>query len=75
MRDYKSLSPEEKVAVGNKWLLRNEVYEIEIVKTAEGFGICKKNEGENILLDLPGFEEIVREIQIEYRLDNSPEII
>ena len=75
MRDYSSLSPEEKVLVGNRWLIRNEVYQISIINTPEGFGI-KKNEPDNeLLLTMSDFEEIIREIQKAYRLDNSPELI
>ena len=75
MRDYSSLSPEEKTLVGNRWLIRNEVYQISIINTPEGFGI-KKNEPDNeLLLTMPDFEEIIREIQKAYRLDNSPELI
>ncbi len=72
MRDYSNLTPDEKVRTGNRWLIRNEVEEIVISLKPEGFGIDNKDTGE-CLLTMPEFEEIVRQIQIEYRLDNSPE--
>ncbi|MBE7020484.1 MAG: hypothetical protein E7411_03500 [Ruminococcaceae bacterium] len=72
MRDYNGLSPEKKIEAGNRWLIRNKIYEIEIT-LSEGEYCISKRIGNEILLKLPVFEEIIKQIQIEYRLDNSPE--
>lgn len=72
MRDYNGLSPEKKIEAGNRWLIKNKIYEIEIT-LSEGEYCISKRIGNKILLKLPVFEEIIKQIQIEYRLDNSPE--
>ncbi len=72
MRDYSNLTAIQKVEAGNKWLLRNEVDEIEFALKQDGFAIDKKADKKSLLI-MPEFEDIVRAIQIEYRLDSSPE--
>ena len=83
MKDYSKLSKKKKVEIGNIWLKRNEINDLE-------FKTVRKNRKLYFALDWKkpttvistmtetnigveeSFEQFIKEIQIEYRLDNSP---
>ena len=83
MRDYSKLSKKKKVEIGNKWLLKNEIVDLEFSLVRKGrklyFGLIWKKPktlissmGDTVIGVEESFEQFVKEIQIEYRLDNSP---
>lgn len=85
MRDYSKLSKKKKVEIGNEWLKRNEIYDIEFRTVRKDrklyFALVWKKPStvistmsDTIIGVEESFEQFVKEIQIEYRLDNSPKI-
>ena len=85
MRDYSKLSKKKKVEIGNIWLKKNEINEIEFITVRRDrklfFALVLKkpetlisSKGYTILSVEESFEKFVKEIQVEYRLDNSPKI-
>lgn len=83
MRDYSKLSKKKKVEIGNKWLLKNEIEDLEFTLVRKDrklyFGLVWKKPKtlistmSNTVIGVEeSFEQFVKEIQIEYRLDNSP---
>lgn len=85
MRDYSKLSKKKKVEIGNEWLKRNEIYDIEFRTVRKDrklyFALVWKKPStvistmsDTVIGVEESFEQFVKEIQIEYRLDNSPKI-
>jgi hypothetical protein len=83
MKDYSKLSKKKKVEIGNIWLKRNEINDLEFKTVRKNrklyFALVWKKPttiistmSETIIGVEESFEQFVKEIQIEYRLDNSP---
>lgn len=85
MRDYSKLSKKKKVEIGNEWLKKNEIYDLEFKTVRKDrklyFALVWKKPN-TVISTMPdtilgveeSFEQFVKEIQIEYRLDSSPKI-
>ena len=79
MRDYSKLSKKKKVEIGNEWLKKNEISDLEFITVRKDrklfFGLVwKVSNGSTIIGVEESFEQFLKEIQIEYRLDSSPKI-
>ncbi len=83
MKDYSKLSKKKKVEIGNEWLRRNNIMDLEFITVRKDrklyFGLVWKKPSTvistmyNTIIGVEeNFEQFVKEIQIEYRLDNSP---
>ena len=83
MKDYSKLSKRKKVEIGNEWLRRNNIMDLEFITVRKDrklyFGLVWKKPStvistmSNTIIGVEeNFEQFVKEIQIEYRLDNSP---
>lgn len=83
MKDYSKLSKKKKVEIGNEWLRRNNIMDLEFITVRKDrklyFGLVWKKPStvistmSNTIIGVEeNFEQFVKEIQIEYRLDNSP---
>ena len=83
MKDYSKLSKKRKVEIGNEWLRRNNIMDLEFITVRKDrklyFGLVWKKPStvistmSNTIIGVEeNFEQFVKEIQIEYRLDNSP---
>lgn len=85
MKDYSKLSKKKKVEIGNEWLRRNNIMDLEFITVRKDrklyFGLVWKKPStvistmSNTIIGVEeNFEQFVKEIQIEYRLDSSPKI-
>ena len=85
MRDYSKLSKKKKVEIGNEWLKKNEINDLEFKTVRKDrklyFALVWKKPStvistmsDTIIGVEESFEQFVKEIQIEYRLDSSPKI-
>lgn len=83
MKDYSKLSKKKKVEIGNEWLRSNNIMDLEFITVRKDrklyFGLVWKKPStvistmSNTIIGVEeNFEQFVKEIQIEYRLDNSP---
>ena len=77
MRDYSKLSKKKKVEIGNEWLKKNEINDLEFTTVRKdrklNFALVWiTHNGSTIIGVEESFEQFVKEIQIEYRLDSSP---
>ena len=77
MRDYSKLSKKKKVEIGNEWLKKNEINDLEFTTVRKdrklNFALVWITpNGSTIIGVEENFEQFVKEIQIEYRLDSSP---